>query len=368
MKRHERSIYCRLRREVTTTNTIRVEIPLSWTHEARQACHELLTVEKLMHAASIYWNPIYKEYCLNYIQGQRQEQEGQDVDEIASQFKPQPYTWSGYPATTEAKETMPTTETKGEKPMTSTKAALKKETSTKGTAPKAVKKTHYKLAVLWSALRLYIGKPEITPSISSGNSKLGEIPSFSLLPGVTCSKEACRHCLQEGCYAVKNAFRAGYNPDRNTTLSAWARNTAAAKQHLPALEAFLNAYFSSISAPRFFRIHASGDFFSVEYAEMWRRVIKRHNGTRFLFFTKQWEIMRKVDFLGIENLSPVLSGWTGCDVPQDLISAGYRVAWCDDGIETRIPADAIECPGNCETCGMCWSLYTLRRDTFFHKH
>ena len=43
--------------------------------------------------------------------------------------------------------------------------------------------------------------------ISTTNSKLGFIPSFNLLPGVTCSKESCTHCLREGCYAVKNAFR-----------------------------------------------------------------------------------------------------------------------------------------------------------------
>lgn len=248
---------------------------------------------------------------------------------------------------------------------TTTKNATKTTTTA---AKKAIKKTHYKLAVLWAAFRLFLGREAVKVSISTGNSKLGEIPSWSLLPGVTCSREACRHCLQEGCYAVKNAFRAGYNVDHNTTLSAWARNTAAAKEHLAELEATLDAYFSAMSAPRFFRIHAAGDFFSVEYAEMWRRVIKRHPHTNFLFFTKQWDVLRAVPMLGIDNLSPILSGWTGCEVPQDLIDAGYRVAWCDDGMETRIPAGALECPGSCEQCGMCWNLYKIGKDTYFHKH
>lgn len=260
---------------------------------------------------------------------------------------------------TQETRTTTTTETKGEKTM---------KTTIKAAAAATVKKTGYNLAVLWAALRLFLGLASVKISISGGNRKTGAIPAFSLLPGVTCSKEACRHCLQEGCYAVKSAFQHGYNVDKNTTLSAWARNTAAAKEHLPELEAYLDRYFSSMTAPTFFRIHVSGDFFSVDYAEMWRRVIKRHPGTRFLFFTKQWDVMRAVNFLGIENLSPVLSGWTGCEVPQDLIEAGYRVAWCDDGIETRIPADAIECPGHCEACGMCWNLYRLQKDTYFHKH
>ena len=240
--------------------------------------------------------------------------------------------------------------------------------TTTATVKKAAKKTGYRLAVLWATFRLMRGLEDVKVSISEGNRKTGEIPAFSLLPGVTCSREACRHCLQEGCYAVKTCFQHGYNPATNNVLTAWARNTAAAKEHLPELEAYLDRYFSSVNAPRFFRVHVSGDFFSVEYAEMWKRIFKRHPETRFLFFTKQWDVVRAVDFLGIPNLSPVLSGWTGCEVPQDLIDKGYRVAWCDDGIEDRIPADAIECPGHCEACGMCWNLYTLRRDTFFHKH
>jgi len=223
----------------------------------------------------------------------------------------------------------------------------------------------YEYRKLWEAVEeVEIGKI----SISAGNMKTGRIPAFSLLPGVTCSKAACASCLTDGCYAVKSAFQHGYNINNNTTLTAWARNTAIAKKDLPALESYLNQYFDSMTAPRFFRIHVSGDFFSVEYAEMWRRVIIAHPHTKFLFFTKQWDVMRAVDFLNIENLSPVLSGWTGCPVPQDLIDKGFRVAWCDDGKENRIPDDAIECPGNCESCGMCWNLYKVNHDTYFHKH
>ena len=64
--------------------------------------------------------------------------------------------------------------------------------------------------------------------ISTTNSKLGFIPSFNLLPGITCSPESCKHCLREGCYAVKNVFRCGYNVDTNTTLKAWTDNTVLA--------------------------------------------------------------------------------------------------------------------------------------------
>jgi len=266
--------------------------------------------------------------------------------------------------TTTTTTTTTTTETKGEETMKTT-------TKTTSTTPKKARKG-YNLRALWDAAESATARAEageaLRISISGGNSKLGTIPSFSLLPGVTCSGTACAHCLREGCYAAKNALCHGYNPEHNNCLAAWARNTAVAKTDLSRLEAELMAYFGTMAAPRFFRIHVSGDFFSAEYAEMWRRVIKANPGTRFLFFTKQFDILRAVPFIGIDNCAPVLSGWTGCPVPDDLIRAGYRVAWCDDGQETRIPADAVECPGNCETCGMCWNLYRLQRDTYFHKH
>ena len=75
----------------------------------------------------------------------------------------------------------------------------------------------YKLSE--SVSRIYSrGINECSLHISTTNSKLGFIPSFNLLPGITCSKEACSHCLREGCYAVKNAFRCGYDVDKNSTL------------------------------------------------------------------------------------------------------------------------------------------------------
>lgn len=239
---------------------------------------------------------------------------------------------------------------------------MKRTTTKKPTVRKG-----YDLSKLWESAVKAEGNP-YRISISGGNMKTGKIPAFSLLPGVSCSAEACGHCLKDGCYAVKTAFQHGYNTETNTTLNAWSHNTAAAIHYIPQLEADLNRFFDSVSAPRFFRIHVSGDFISPAYGRMWYRVIKGHPETRFLFFTKRFDICREIDWLSLPNLEPVLSGWTGCRVPEDLIEKGYRVAWCDDGIENRIPADAIECPGNCESCGMCWNLRKIGRDTYFHKH
>lgn len=209
---------------------------------------------------------------------------------------------------------------------------------------------------------------DVTMHISTSNSKLGDIPSFNLLPGLTCSPDSCKHCLREGCYAVKNAFRCGYNVQKNSTLHAWTDNTVLAMTRLSELEDMLVSYLSRVRfSIKLFRIHSSGDFFSVEYAEMWYRIAKMFPDIRFLAFTKQWDVVRLVPFYSLSNFSLVLSGWTGITIPEDLRTF-YHCAWCNDGQETRIPENAMMCPGSCETCGMCWYLNELQRDTQFIKH
>ena len=227
---------------------------------------------------------------------------------------------------------------------------------------------NYRFCELSSALSRVTDRGHISYHISTTNSKLGCIPSFNLLPGVTCSAESCKHCMREGCYAVKNAFRCGYNVDKNTTLSAWAENTSIAFFERKQLEYLLSDYFTSVqNTVKLFRIHSSGDFFSVDYAMMWYRIAKKFHSIRFLAFTKQWGVVREVPFYNLPNFSLVLSGWTGIAIPDDLRKY-YHCAWCNDGIETRIPDNAMQCPGSCESCGMCWYLNELNRDTMFDKH
>lgn len=194
--------------------------------------------------------------------------------------------------------------------------------------------------------------------ISGGNMKVGSIPNWSLTPGRTCSKEACRTCFVEGCYACKS-----YRQYKNVR-TAWDENSTLAEKELPKLERFFNLYFSGMNAPRFFRIHVAGDFVSRDYAEMWARVAAGHPGTRFLAFTKQWKNIRGVDFP--ENFSLVLSGWPGTEIPADL-SAKYPSALCVER-EEEIPEGGFHCPGACENCGACWELAKRGVDVYFVKH
>ena len=194
--------------------------------------------------------------------------------------------------------------------------------------------------------------------ISNGNMKLGSLPNFSLTPGKSCAPAACQSCYKD-CYARK-AYRM-YKQTRN----AWDTNTELVTQHLDVVEQDLRKYFSRLSAPRFFRIHTSGDFVTKEYAEMWCTIGREFPDTKFLAFTKAFDNVRGLSFS--PNFSLVLSGWPGLELPDDLREQ-YSVAWMQDGTESRVPDNTLECPGNCETCGACWGLNKIHKDVVFHKH
>ena len=225
---------------------------------------------------------------------------------------------------------------------------------------------NFDFRALWEAYNAERDAGVVEFHAPRGNSKLGQIPAWNMLPGVTCSAGACEYCMKDGCYTVKNCFRAGYSLKHNNVLKSWADNTVMAIKHPRLLEQKLDEWLTN-HQPRFFRIHSAGDFFSVPYARMWVRLAKKHPDTKFLAFTKQWNVVRAVPFHKVKNLELVLSGWTGVEIPEDL-RQHYRCAWCEDGVENRIPKNAMECPGDCTHCGLCWHLSSLGRDTVFHKH
>lgn len=200
-----------------------------------------------------------------------------------------------------------------------------------------------------------------------GNRKLGNIAAWNIAPVLTCSACACRTCACDGCYAVKNMFCHGYDYHKNNVIRAWMDNTKLVKTDLPTfvekMDAFLTRYEKRHTM---FRIHSSGDFFSVEYARAWFDLAAKHPRIQFLAFTKQWDCVRPVPFYTLDNFALVPSGWTGCEIPEDL-RALYRCAYCVEKGQTP-PAGARRCPGDCSTCGECWHLRWNGYDIYFDKH
>jgi hypothetical protein len=194
-------------------------------------------------------------------------------------------------------------------------------------------------------------------SISQGNRKLGCVMNISMTPGRSCPQGV--PCSSQ-CYALK-ALRL-----YPATRKAWRRNELIAR-HEP------ESYFSQIAAqvaqakPRLFRWHVAGDILGSSYLRGMCQIAAANPATHFLAFSKAFEIVNRYeDHMVIpSNLVIVFSAWPGMSFSNPH---GHRVAWMQDGTETRVPEDAIRCPGNCESCGMCYELERLGRDVVFFRH
>jgi len=185
--------------------------------------------------------------------------------------------------------------------------------------------------------------------ISSGNSKLGKIPNVSLRPVADCTN--CSAC-KKLCYALK-AWRMYEN-----VRTAWKTNSQMARGPRRA------KWFRSINTyiarrkPSYFRWHVAGDILDQDYYERMKTIAKSHPDTKFLCFTKRFDL----SYSGKpKNLAIVFSMYPGMKAPRKKM----RRAWMQDGTEHRIPKNAIECSGHCDTCNACWDLPS---DVYFHKH
>lgn len=184
-------------------------------------------------------------------------------------------------------------------------------------------------------------------SISAGNRKMGAIPSVSLPACTTCNPSA--PCFKK-CYAAKISRL--YTNTRN----AYARN-------LDALNADPAGYWLQVKAAamtsRFFRFHVSGDIPNAAYFSEMVQTARELPNTRFLAFTKQFNIVN--NFLNgggeiPENLKIIFSNWGAwkCENPHGL-------PVCEVIFKGETPPDNWKiCGGNCTECACrgvgCWEL------------
>ena len=189
-------------------------------------------------------------------------------------------------------------------------------------------------------------------TLSRENRKLGHIPSFSFPPVVTCRPKA--PCARS-CYAQK-AMRLF-----PSARKAWQRNLRAYRAD-PVT--FWKAFSAGLEVlrPSFFRFMVSGDIPDRSFLKGILGLARAFPKTRFLLFTKQYSFVSRVK--PPANLQIILSAWPGLRLPR---SPRFPIAYMQDGSETRA-AGALECPGNCESCGVCWQLGKTGRNVVFAKH
>lgn len=184
-------------------------------------------------------------------------------------------------------------------------------------------------------------------SISYGNRKMGNIPSVSLPPIITCKN--CATCAKK-CYAAKLAriypsVREAYN------------------RNLEILKTDRDSYFAQVAQVakmnRFFRFHVSGDIVDVDYLDRMCKLARDCKHTEFLAFTKNYEDVNGylANHKKPRNLHLIFSlPFTGAtiDNPHNLPTAAVI-------LKGQEPCDNWKiCGGNCSECACrgvgCWEL------------
>jgi hypothetical protein len=91
------------------------------------------------------------------------------------------------------------------------------------------------------------------------------------------------------------------------------------------------------NAPKLFRIHWDGDFFSVDYAEAWARVIREFPEIKFWVYTRSFSDSLNVlpEIVGIDNLTVYLSA-----DPVNIELANKRAA--EYGVNIATVADTFD--------------------------
>ena len=194
------------------------------------------------------------------------------------------------------------------------------------------------------------------PRIKDGNSKLGAVANLSLPPVLTCNKKA--PCTVKGCYAKSLRRFPG-------VVRLWESNWRQWQERPLTYESQISEYLDTHELS-LFRWHTSGDIPDADYWQMMLRIARKFPWVNFLAFTKQHDLIKgRVP----DNLAVVLSAWNDFHIPVKL-RRRFRVAWMRDpkNPDPRIPKNALKCPGNCESCGLCWALRKLNRDVVFNKH
>lgn len=199
----------------------------------------------------------------------------------------------------------------------------------------------------------YKGGKIITPIgpmnelLKAGNSKVGKSVKTWSMNQTTC---AC-HC--KGCYGDTGFYRMA-NVKKSLDM-----NTKLATEHLEFFERAIRAQLETLADGTEIRIHALGDFFSLEYVMVWHNIARDFSKLIFWTYTKRAEY--EASFDDLDNANIVKSMVNGqynfghCDhvmkMYEDLKKAGEKVHICRCGVD-----DNQHCAG-CHECSI--SKYVL---------
>ncbi len=224
----------------------------------------------------------------------------------------------------------------------------------------------------------HLPAPLLRTHVTSGNDKIGYTLNFSLPALYTCSGWACKTCGKGACYALAEERYQSVVIARYENLNMAIKDPERLERELSEIidaerKRRRNTRSKRYNCRIFVRLHESGEFFAVQYLDIWLRIAENNPDVTFYTYTKQYDSIRAraKEILATPNLTIKLSAWTGVPLPQDLLNLGFGVAYCDDGFEDRIPKSAYACPAtasNPMTCEKCGYRCAEKGDVFFHLH
>ena len=189
--------------------------------------------------------------------------------------------------------------------------------------------------------------------ISKGNSKVGNIPSFSLpalttCPGKTswCSANCYAHKISRIYPNVRKSYEKNLEASQSDTFVA-TMNTELTKLTKKGVKTF--------------RIHVSGDLYSNEYINSWIQIISANPEMTFYSYTRSWRITELHDKLeelkALPNMTLFASLDTNLQMHIPMLKTWRKAFAGDSNTQNKSFVTCLEQAGkaeSCEKCGLCF--------------
>lgn len=186
-----------------------------------------------------------------------------------------------------------------------------------------------------------LGYGFIPELLKTGNVKTGRAVKTWSMSTSTCP---C-HC--KGCYAETGCYRFA------NVRAALDRHADLARRALSFVENALRAQLSTFPAGTEIRIHAAGDFFSAEYVEMWRGIVKDFPALKFWTYTKYAPAVGAFDEFPNGNIVKSIVPGVGLNFGHcDYIANAYDKMKAA-GMDVHICKCGIDPAHHCAGCAAC---------------
>ena len=115
------------------------------------------------------------------------------------------------------------------------------------------------------------------------------------------------------------------------------------------------------------RWHSSGDFFSVEYIQMWNRIVRSFSNVCFWGYTRSWCIDELRKELNILENNVNVNLYYSWDISMKKIKDNHKISVVDINLDR-----SVKCPEqyglvcSCADCGICF--YNKKESIYFEIH